>query len=132
MYLQHNTQFFLTLLRKRYFDNQFEDRAFFLFDLKSTDAQYVKPLEGRRKCDYKNYLGLFRQNKLRLEGVVTHGKEKNYCTINDNTGIKPTGLRPIQVKDKRSLITRRFNFSATFCIQTHQSKGKEHSEYVKL
>lgn len=51
MYLQHNTQFFLTLLRKRYFDNQFEDRAFFLFDLKSTDGQYVKPLEGRRKCD---------------------------------------------------------------------------------
>lgn len=61
----------------------------------------------------KNGLGLFRENKSRLEGVVTQGKEKNNWSINDNIGIKPTGPMLVQVKDKRSLITGRFNFSDT-------------------
>lgn len=74
----------------------------------------------------KNDLGLFRENKSRLEGVVTQGKEKNYWSINDNIGIKPTGPMLVQVKDRRSLITGRFNFSDT------PRQRQRTSENVKL
>lgn len=47
--------------------------------------------------------------KIRLEGVVTQGKGKNYWSINYNIGIKAIG--PMLLKDKRSLIMGIFSFS---------------------
>ena len=134
--MHNNITFWLSvfnkLKRKRHSSGLFNVRAVILFELKSTDGQICKTTWRQKKVWLKNDLGLVRQNKSRLEGVVTQGKEKNYCSINDNVGTKPIGPIPVQVKDKRFLITRRFNFSAIFCIQTHQDKDTEHSEDVKL